>query len=74
LKKNFGQGRNEDYKMVKKVAYDLWGKKNMLENQNLFDSIKIRGLTIYYQLLGKCTLKDEEGNKIHKTLIEELKL
>jgi hypothetical protein len=55
LKKNFGQGRNEDYKMVKKVAYDLWGKKNMLENQNLFDSIKIRGLTIYYQLLGKCT-------------------
>ena len=48
MKKNFGQGRNEDYKMVKKVAYDLWGKKNMLETQNLLDSIKIRGLTINY--------------------------
>ena len=31
LKKNFGKGRNEDYKMVKKVAFELWGKKNMLE-------------------------------------------
>ena len=45
-----------------------------METCLLLWSIKVRALTITHQLLSTNMTKDEEGNKIWKPKIEELKL
>lgn len=72
LKKVMDRGRTEDYKKVKE-QFGLWGTKTMKENQNLLDSIRIRTLTITYQVLALSTRKNDEGEKVHKAEIENIK-
>lgn len=65
LKKIFNPSRTEDFNMIKN-QFELVGRKNQLENQTLFYSIKIRNWAITHQILALCKLKDEEGNQIYK--------
>ena len=45
----------------------------MKENQNLLDSIRIRSLTVTHQILALSTRKNDEGEKVHKAEIENIK-
>ena len=49
------------------------GTRMLVENMTLYKSIDVRALTLTQQLLTQNTLKDEEGVKIMKPKIEELK-
>lgn len=46
----------------------------MLESSNLMDSVQVRALDIVRQLLASGKAKDDDGVKIFKEPIEEVKL
>lgn len=49
------------------------GTRMLVESMTLYKSIDVRALTLTQQLLTQNTLKDDEGVKIMKPKIEELK-
>ena len=74
LKKIFDKKKQtqEDVKMIRS-QWDLMGTRMLVESMTLYKSIDVRALTITQQLLTQNTLKDDEGVKIMKPKIEELK-
>ena len=53
--------------------FDRLGRRNMAETLCLLWSIQVRALTITHQLMSTNTLKDEEGVKLMKPKVEEIK-
>lgn len=59
---------------MRQQAQQVLGQKLMLESSNLMDSVQVRALDIVRQLLASGKAKDDDGVKIFKEPIEEVKL